>query len=112
MGSPEPNLADSEVSASNVAREIARRDTVLVLFYVSWCPFCQEFMPIFDEYAKANGYECMKIDVDHEPELSNQFLVDYYPALILFRKGRMVKRLDSEPNVGLTRCQFQEFIGT
>jgi len=79
-----------------------------VLFYATWCPFSQRFLPIFEEYAKSNPSECLKVIVDDAPEVCEEYEIDYYPTVILFRDGKVYKRLDAEPGVGLNKKQLKD----
>jgi thiol-disulfide isomerase/thioredoxin len=59
-----------EVSrSSSPVREIENKDRALVLFYATWCPFSQRFLPVFEEYARGNPQECMSVIVDDRPDL-------------------------------------------
>jgi thiol-disulfide isomerase/thioredoxin len=40
---------------------IENRDKAVVLFYATWCPFSQRFLPIFEEYSKSNPKECLSV---------------------------------------------------
>ncbi len=103
MGKAENN----ETGAFN--DEIKRKDKVFVLFYASWCPFSQVFLPIFEEYARSNPQECLSIVVDEKPELCDEYAIEYYPTVLLFKKGKIHMRLDAEPGLGLTKKQLKEF---
>jgi len=35
---------------STVSDEIRSKDKAFVLFYATWCPFSQRFLPLFEEY--------------------------------------------------------------
>ncbi len=52
----------------------------------------------------------MKIDVDDAPDLCERHDIQCYPTVILFAKGKIVRRLDSESNVGLNANQFKKFV--
>jgi len=93
-----------------LSEEIGRRERACVLFYASWCPFSQSFLPIFEEYAKESPQECISVVID-EPGLCEEYAIEYYPTVLLFRKGKVEKRLDAEPGRGLNRKQLKEFIG-
>ena len=84
------------------------KDRMFVLFYASWCPHSQAFLPIFRKYAKTNPDECLTIMIDDKPELCDKFSIDYYPTVIFFRKGNVHKRLDPTPGGDLTEKQLQE----
>jgi thiol-disulfide isomerase/thioredoxin len=68
MSKAETRKSKSERSKA-LGDEIKRKDEVYVLFYATWCPFSQRFLPIFEEYSGANPQECISVIVDEEPEL-------------------------------------------
>jgi thiol-disulfide isomerase/thioredoxin len=82
-------------------------ERAFVLFYATWCPFSQRFLPIFEEYSKSNPGECLRIIVDDEPDVCEEFAIEYYPTVIMFKKGKVQRRLDSEPGVGLNKKQLE-----
>ena len=82
----------------------------MVLFYASWCPFSQRFLPIFEEYEKSNPESCMRIMIDDKPRLCERFEVEYFPTVIIFEKGKVAKRLDAAPGVGLDKQQLSKLI--
>lgn len=84
------------------------KDKAFVLFYASWCPFSQRFLPVFEEYEKSNLGECMSVVIDDRPELCEEYAIEYYPTVLLFKKGKVHKRLDAEPGIGLTKKQLRE----
>jgi thioredoxin 1 len=92
----------------NIDDVLRSKEKVFVLFYASWCPFSQMFLPIFAEYAKGNPLECISVVVDDKPDLCEKFSIDYYPTVLLFKKGEVYKRLDATPGAGLTKKQLIE----
>ena len=92
---------------SPVQSEIEKKETAYVLFYATWCPFSQRFLPIFEEYSKSNPKECLSVIVDDEPDVCEEFTINYYPTVILFKKGKVHKRLDAQPGVGLNKKQLE-----
>ncbi len=87
---------------------VKSKEKAFVLFYASWCPFSQKFLPIFKEYAKSNPKECMTVMIDFKPDLCDKYSIDYYPTVLLFKKGEVRKRLDAMPGFGLTKKQLAE----
>lgn len=85
------------------------KEKALVLFYAKWCPFSRRFLPIFNEYKKSNPKECLSITLDDNPEICKKYSIRYYPTVILFEKGKVKNRLDSEPGIGLKEQQLKEF---
>ena len=97
------------VRKSSVNDEINQKDKAFVLFYTTWCPFSQRFLPIFEEYARKNPKECLSIIVDDRPDVCEEYSIDYYPTVILFKKGNIRGRLDAEPGIGLDENQLKAF---
>jgi thiol-disulfide isomerase/thioredoxin len=90
--------------------EIGHRDRAFVLFYATWCPFSQRFLPIFEEYASSNPQECISVIVDDKPDICEEYSIDYYPTVILFRSGKVHRRLDAQLGIGLNKKQLREFV--
>jgi len=90
---------------------IKNADKAFVLFYATWCPFSQLFLPIFEEYSKRNPKDCLRVIVDEEPDVCDEYAIEYYPTVIMFRKGKVDRRLDAEPGVGLSKKQLKELTG-
>jgi thiol-disulfide isomerase/thioredoxin len=93
---------------NSVEKAVKDKEKAFVLFYASWCPFSQRFLPIFEEYAKKNPQECLSVMIDFKPELCEKYSIDYYPTVLLFKKGELHKRLDATPGLGLTKKQLIE----
>jgi thiol-disulfide isomerase/thioredoxin len=94
---------------STFHEDIKNKDRAFVLFYATWCSFSQRFLPIFEEYSKSNPKECISIIADEEPEIFEEYAIEYYPTVIMFTRGKVHHRLDSEPGVGLDREQLKDF---
>ena len=89
--------------------KIQEKEKVFVLFYATWCPFSRSFLPIFNEYSKTNPNECLNVISDESPEICKEYSITYYPTLILFKNGKVQKRLDSKPGIGLSKKQLKDF---
>ncbi len=99
------------MSDDEFENRVKGKERAFVLFYASWCPFSQRFLPIFQEYAKQNPSECLSVVVDDKPELCDKYEIDFYPTVLLFKKGVVQKRLDATPGFGLTKKQLAELTG-
>jgi thioredoxin 1 len=93
---------------STFQEKINEKDKAIVLFYATWCPFSQRFLPIFEDYLKSNPKECLSVIVDEEPDVCKEYGIEYYPTVIMFKSGKVYKRLDSKPGVGLSKKQLKD----
>ena len=67
---------------------------VLVDFYATWCGPCKTMAPILEQVATQHGgkVRIIKIDVDRNAAVAQQFRVQSIPTLILFHQGKPVWR--------------------
>lgn len=98
-----------EVSKNNFESEVLKSTKkVLVDFNANWCGPCKMLKPIIEEIAKNNEeIKIVSINIDEEEELSDEYNVSSIPCLVLFDKGKEIKR-----NVGLiSKDDIETFIG-
>jgi thiol-disulfide isomerase/thioredoxin len=100
-------LIESSEDLDDVLRS---KERLFVLFYASWCPFSQRFLPVFLEHAE-NSEPCYKrILVDDADELVRRYSIEVYPTVLYFENGRVVKRLDGTYHEGLDRGRLKKFV--
>ena len=67
---------------------------VLVDFWAEWCGPCQMLGPVLEQIAaERDDLIVGKINVDEHPDLAGEYSVDTIPALLLFRNGKLEKRV-------------------
>jgi thioredoxin 1 len=89
--------------------DVESKDKVFVLFYASWCPHSQRFLPVFQKFAKDKTHACVQIVTDDKTNLCDKYSVDIVPTVLFFKNGKVAKRLDGVPGKGLNEKQLKEF---
>lgn len=101
----------SRVNVESGLEELLKsKNKVVVLFYASWCPFSQRFLPTFEKYSKSRPESCLKIVTDDKPNLCKKHEVDVVPTVLIFENGKVKKRLDGVPGEGLNEKQLLNFV--
>ncbi len=65
---------------------------VLIDFWAEWCGPCKEISPILDEINNEmhKKIKIVKVNIDDNPNIPNQYGVQSIPTLIIFKKGEIV----------------------
>jgi len=85
----------THLTKSSFAREVYQSEVpVLIDFYADWCGPCRMLAPVLERLAVefAGRAKIVKVDVDAEPDLANQFQVSSIPTLAFFANGELVSK--------------------
>ncbi len=95
---------DNEVDLNE---ELNTNDKVLVLFYATWCPYCVRFVPAFKKMVTTNIGKIVHVILDdYDSPLWDKYGVEAVPTVVLFEKGKVIRRLDGQFGIGLNEKQF------
>jgi len=83
---------------------------MFALFYATWCPFSMSFLPHFHKHAEGAGRDCVRVTIDEREALFDEYKVEYMPTVLYFKNGKLSKRLDAAPHVGLSEKQLLDLL--
>jgi thioredoxin 2 len=88
-----PWLVDAD--ADTFAAETSASVPVVVDFWAAWCGPCRMISPVLEDLAQrhAGQIKIVKVDVDANPSLAQQFGAQSIPLLVVIRDGREVDRI-------------------
>jgi thioredoxin len=87
---PEPLVRP--VTTAQWESEVLRSELpVIVDFWAPWCQPCRMVSPIVEQIAamREGAYKVVKVNIDEEPSLAQQYEVQSIPMIALFRNGRL-----------------------
>ena len=82
----------------NYEEVINSNKLVLIEFFATWCPHCQRMMPVVEAVREKLGHtaKVVQIDIDKNPELTEEQGVEGTPTFILYKDGQEVWRQSGE----------------
>lgn len=68
---------------------------VATIFWATWCVYCRQLLPIFDELASrySEQIKFVKAEQEKNPYAADRYQVQSLPTLLLFHGGRVMNRL-------------------
>lgn len=82
------------LNKQNFKTTLQQNSLVLVDFYADWCGPCQALAPTLENISqKFDGRAIVgKVNVDQNPELSQEFQVRSIPALFYIKNGKVIDK--------------------
>ena len=82
------------VNKDNFETEVLNSEKrVLIDFYADWCGPCNRLFPLVNKVASENkDIKVVRIDVDKNEDLMNQYNVRSIPTLVVIEKGKEINR--------------------
>ncbi len=106
------NLSKEFLKQSTYQEEFEQRvlkaeHPVVVDFYADWCGPCKMLSPVLDELeGEFDDFEFVKVNIDENQELAEQFEVFSIPNVCIFKNGEVADR-----NVGFASPDaMREFV--
>jgi thioredoxin 1 len=83
-----------EVTDQSIGQILSENEIVVLDFWAAWCGPCRVVGPIIDELAADyTDITIGKVNVDSNPESSQNYMITSIPTILFFRNGVEVDRV-------------------
>ncbi|NTW65924.1 MAG: hypothetical protein HGB21_06375 [Nitrospirae bacterium] len=74
-------------------------ETLLVMFWSSWCLYCKIYDPYVTDLARENACQLkvLKVDIEAEAYLAQRLQVTKTPTFLVYKNGVFAVRMDGAP---------------
>lgn len=69
-------------------------DLILIDFWAEWCGPCRMVSPVLDDISESTGLLVGKLNIDENPEKTQEYSVQSIPTMVLFVDGKPVKTIN------------------
>lgn len=84
---------------------------VLVDFYATWCGPCKMMAPVIEQLGQElqGKVRVLKIDVDKNESVANEYRIQTVPTFMIFRKGEVLWRQSGVVDKSVLLKQLEVF---
>lgn len=75
------------VTDESFDQAIKENKTILVDFWAEWCGPCRKVAPILEEISSETNLPVGKLNIDENPEKTQEYSVHSIPTMVLFKDG-------------------------
>jgi thioredoxin 1 len=89
---------------------IKDNELVLIDFWAEWCGPCKKVSPILDEISESTGLLIGKLNIDENPEKTQEYAIHSIPTMVLFKNGIPVHTVNGAKPKHLLLKELSEWI--
>ena len=103
-------MAANNINYSQFQEMISQGKPFLVDFWAPWCGYCRRIGPAYEKIAEqyADSLAVVKVNIDEEPKLAVQEMIEVIPTLVLYRDGKALSSIVAPESKAMIDAFIQE----
>ena len=89
---------------------VSDNDLILIDFWAEWCGPCKMVSPVLEDISKTTGLLVGKLNVDENPEKSQEYSIQSIPTMVLFKNGKPVHKVQGAMPKHKLLKEFEEWL--
>ena len=86
-----PSASITAVSSEAELNEILQKyPNAVVLFSATWCGFCNQIRPAFEQAAKQSALQFINADCTQAKDMAKKYSIEGYPTILKFKNGKNI----------------------
>ena len=106
------NKSIAEASSETFQEMVGSNLLAFVDFYADWCAPCRLIAPSIDKLAEEynDRVRFLRLNIDRNPDIARRYNVRSIPTLMIFRRGKPIRRMIGASPIGHYRGELQKVV--
>ena len=106
-------MAAMNINKEQFDKAMESGKAILVDFWAPWCSYCRRIGPAYDKVAQQYSDDIIvgKVNIDDEPRLAIQEMIEVIPTLVLYRDGEVLGSIVAPDSKAMIDRFIRESLG-
>jgi len=97
----------NSISQADIDAAIKKYPQVLIDFNAKWCGPCKKMEPTLVALEKEGNVHLIRVDIDNNPVLTQQYQISEIPILLAYENGKQVMRFEGLQTLAMIKTAYK-----